>query len=123
VETSTPSFGVGYLIGQALNSRKPILCLYPEERALEPLSDGIKGNTSSLINLERYSKKSLPEVVDRFLDGLDLNSLQKFNFVASKEVIEYIRKGAAQEGKSQSEFLRDKIIRDLMPKNQFQDSN
>lgn len=114
VEASIPSFGVGYLLAQALNERKPILCLYPEDRDVEVLSDGIKGSTSSLITLKFYNKKNLETIVSNYLDGLMLNPLQKFNFIASKDIITFIEQQAQKEGKSKSEFLRDLIVNDHM---------
>jgi hypothetical protein len=108
-EVSTPSFGIGYLMGQALTHHKPILCMYPKAGDLKLLSDFVKGNTSSLITLQRYDKKNIESITLKFLDSFRGNQLQKFNFVASKEVVEFIRAGAEHENKTQSEFLRDTI--------------
>ena len=114
IEASTPSFGVGYLLAQALNERHPILCLYPNDQDIEALSDGIKGSTSSLITLKQYTPANLSDIITDYLDGLNLNPLQKFNFVASKEIVDYIEDAAQKAGKSKSEFLRDLIVRDHM---------
>lgn len=118
VEASIPSFGVGYLLAQALNERKPILCLYPKDKDIEVLSDGIKGSTSSLISLKLYGKNNLEEIITDFLDGLMLNPLQKFNFIASKEIIGFIEEGAKKQSKSKSEFLRDLIVNEHLKKRQ-----
>lgn len=114
VEVSTRSFGVGYLIGQALAEHKPILCLYPQEKGLEDLSTLIKGTTSSLITLRRYTEDSLDEVITDYFENIKLDRLHKFNFLASKEVLDFIEEGAKKENKSKSEFLRDKISRELL---------
>ena len=114
VEASTPSFGVGYLLAQALNERRPVLCLYPEDKDIDLLSDSINGSTSSLITLRRYRPDTLSSMVTDYLNGLDLNPLKKFNFVASKEIVDFIEDAAKKAGKSKSEFLRDLIVRDHM---------
>jgi hypothetical protein len=116
IETSTRSFGVGYLLAQALDDHKPVLCLYPEHQDLSELSDGVKGATTSLITLKLYNKNDLTKIIADYLDGLNLNPLQKFNFVASREVLDYIEEGSKNEGKTKSEFLRDKIAKELMNK-------
>jgi hypothetical protein len=111
IESSTPSFGVGYLLAQALQLHKPILCLFPNDGDEKLLSDGIKGNTSSLIDLKLYAN-DITKIINSYLDGLDLNSLIKFNFVANKQVIEFLKKGSQNESKSMSEYLRDLIEND-----------
>lgn len=116
IEATTPSLGVGYLLAQALSDRKPILCLYPEAADDEVLSDGIRGATSSLITLKKYTVSSLYKILEDYLKDIDLNRLQKFNFVVSRDILAFIEKGALEEGKSKSEFLRDKIVRELMDK-------
>ncbi len=114
IEASTPSFGVGYLLAQALQLHKPILCLFPAKGNTELLSDGIKGNASSLITLKLYEITDLKEIINSYLDGLDLNSLVKFNFVANKQVVDFLKTGAAQEGVSMSEYLRNLIENDYI---------
>lgn len=50
-EVSVPSHGVGYEIGYALNLRKPVLCLYHNDRAVSKM---ITGNPNSLLTINAY---------------------------------------------------------------------
>jgi hypothetical protein len=117
VELSTPSFGVGYQFGQALANRKHVLALYPDSMPEEEVSDIVKGHTSSLVSLRSYSDGIIENVIRDYLASLTLADLRKFNFIATDEIIDYVEKGARKEGKSKSEFLRDKILSELMHKN------
>ena len=116
VELSTPSFGVGYQFGQALANRKHVLCLYPDSMYQNKISDIVKGHSSSLVTLKAYNKSSIQKVIRDYLAGLTLADLRKFNFIATDEIIDFIEDGAEKEGKSKSEFLRDRILTDLMHK-------
>lgn len=49
VECSRPSLGIGYLIHQSINERRPILCMYNAEYLADPLSDMVTGNHSTLL--------------------------------------------------------------------------
>lgn len=111
VESSLPSFGIGFLMSQALQERKPILCLYPETKDVSELSDMIGGNISSLIKLRPYNKTNLSAVIAEYCQSLATDDLHKFNFIASREVLDYIDDGADRTGKSKSEFLRDELTR------------
>ncbi|KXK08660.1 MAG: hypothetical protein QY330_05125 [Candidatus Dojkabacteria bacterium] len=116
IDLSTPSFGVGYLFGQALANHRPILCLYPETVSLESISEIVKGSTSSLVTLKSYSESNVRDIIRDYLAGMSLDSLRKFNFIASEEIMRFIEDGSVKEGKSKSEFLRDKILNELITK-------
>ncbi|MDQ6984723.1 MAG: hypothetical protein Q9M91_07685 [Candidatus Dojkabacteria bacterium] len=109
LEVTTPSIGIGYVFGYALAHRKPILCLYKDKFNDEEISEVIKGESSSLIFLKNYNNESIGNILDKFFENLELHKLQKFNFVASKEIVDFIKQGAEKERKSASEFLRDLI--------------
>lgn len=114
MEISTPSFGVGYFIGQAIAQRKRVLCLYPEEMQEAELSEIVTGSTSSLLTHSKYNDQNLEQVIRDFQASMKMDELRKFNFIATDEIIDYIEKGATKENKSKSEFLRDKIMQELM---------
>ena len=70
-EVSTPSHGVGYEIGYALDLNKPVLCLYQN---LVGVSKMILGNPHPLLTVEAYSdlnevkgilRKYLAEIPDQ----------------------------------------------------------
>ncbi|MFQ5492814.1 MAG: nucleoside 2-deoxyribosyltransferase [Candidatus Dojkabacteria bacterium] len=116
VELSQRSFGVGYQYGQALANRKRVLVLSPEDIEEEKISDIVKGSTSSLVTLLSYSDKNIDKVVRDYLAGLSMDDLRKFNFIATDDIVRFIEEGADREGKSKSEFLRDKIANELIGK-------
>ena len=55
-EVSTPSHGVGYEIGYALNLNKPVLCLYNQSVLITKM---ITGNPHPLLTVKKY--KDWPE--------------------------------------------------------------
>ena len=50
-EVSTPSHGVGYEIGYALNIQKPVLCLYNQKVVVSKM---ITGNPDPLLSVKKY---------------------------------------------------------------------
>lgn len=67
-EVSTPSHGVGYEIGYALNARKPVLCLY---RAGLRVSKMILGNRDPRLRKMAYETPAeAVQQVRAFLAGL-----------------------------------------------------
>ena len=113
-EVTTPSLGVGYLIGQALANRKPILCLYDQTERRQNISDIVSGSTSSLLILKYYQPNNIISVIKKYLKNFKKPQLAKFNFLISPEIKQYLDWGAAKERTTRSEFLRHKIIKDLI---------
>ncbi|MCK4545927.1 MAG: hypothetical protein KAW17_00670 [Candidatus Eisenbacteria sp.] len=69
-EVSTPSFGVGYEISEALHCAKPVLCLRHESLKGKILSALIYGNTSPFITVRHYDDHTVAELVREFLAAL-----------------------------------------------------
>ena len=109
VECQIPSFGIGFLMHLALQERVPILCLYPKGSENSDLSDMILGNSSSLVSLRPYVTSTLHQVISEYCDSLQSDDLHKFNFIASREILNFIADGAKASNKSKSEFLRDEL--------------
>jgi len=107
IDLSARSFGAGYIFGQALAHRRPVLCLHPDDVPEKQVSEIVKGSTSSLVTLKTYNSKTIDEIVRDYLAGVSLDNLRKFNFIATDEIMQFIDAGAEREGKSKSEFLRD----------------
>lgn len=114
VELSTPSLGVGYFIGQTIASHKKLLALYPDTMLVETLSEIVTGSTSSYLSLNQYNQDNLETIIRDYVASFSMEELRKFNFVANEQILDFIDKGSIQEGKSKSEFLRDKILTELM---------
>ncbi len=67
-EVSTPSLGVGYEIGRALENQKPVLCLY-RKGSLKTLSAMIAGSPD--LKVVHYSElQEALDAVDTFLNYL-----------------------------------------------------
>jgi nucleoside 2-deoxyribosyltransferase len=67
-EVSTPSLGVGYECGYAIQHGKPVLCVY---RAGLRMSKMLLGNPASNLTVATYQNKAeLDQKVDAFLNGL-----------------------------------------------------
>lgn len=116
VECSSPSFGIGYLMHQAVSQRTPLLCLYDDHLKVGELSDMITGNHSTLIKVLPYSLDTVNEVIAGYLSTLKGEDIHKFNFLATSEILEYIEEGAEKNGTSKSEFLRDEIVSKIIRK-------
>jgi nucleoside 2-deoxyribosyltransferase len=64
-EVGTPSHGVGYEIGYALGSKKPVLCLYQSGIRVSKM---ITGNRNPLLQVKSYrSTEELPALIREFL--------------------------------------------------------
>jgi hypothetical protein len=66
-EVSTPSFGVGYEICEALHCAKPVLCLRHESLQDQILSALITGNSSPHIKVMHYNEENVGDLVREFL--------------------------------------------------------
>jgi nucleoside 2-deoxyribosyltransferase len=67
-EVSTPSHGVGYEIGYALNLEKPVLCLYQHHVNLSKM---ITGNPNPLLTVKSYQDLTEAESILRdYLAGI-----------------------------------------------------
>ncbi len=65
-EVSTPSHGVGYEIGFALNLEKPVLCLHRQDFKISKM---ISGNPHPKLQIEQYTdQEELKEILGTFLD-------------------------------------------------------
>jgi len=113
-DLSKPSFGVGYFIGQAIANHKKVLCLYPDSRKKSELSEIVVGSTSSLLTLKEYNLDNIEKIIRNYIANIQLDDLRKFNFIATENILKYIAEGAKKEKKSKSEFLRDKILKEVM---------
>jgi hypothetical protein len=66
-EVSTPSLGVGYEYGRAVQQGKPVLCVY---RSGLRMSKMITGNPAPHLTVAAYSSEAeLDALVDAFLKG------------------------------------------------------
>jgi len=68
-EVSTPSHGVGYEIGYALDLDKPVLCLYQKDIVVSKM---ITGNSHPLLNVMEYQDMAhAEEILQTYLATYD----------------------------------------------------
>lgn len=67
-EVSTPSHGVGFEIGYALNLGKPVLAIYDQSRVLSKM---ILGNDAPTLSIARYTNEAQAlEALRNFLNSI-----------------------------------------------------
>jgi nucleoside 2-deoxyribosyltransferase len=66
-DVTQPSLGVGYEIGVAVSSRKPVLCLHRNDVDPRSLSFMIQGNTEPHLAVRRFDESSLDAVLRDFI--------------------------------------------------------
>ncbi len=65
-EVTTPSHGVGYEIGYALNLEKPVLCLHKQDAEISKM---ISGNPHPKLHIKAYRHhEELKPLLDAFLE-------------------------------------------------------
>lgn len=114
VEATNPSTGVGYFISQALVHKKPLLCLFQHSSEEETLSGLVEGTKSFLVKKSKYTSNNLQSIIEDFVNSASEQRLQKFNFIATKQIVDFLEEGAVKAGKSKSEYLRDLIHEKIM---------
>lgn len=122
-EVAMPSFGVGYAIRQALDQRKPVLCLYPNSMDPTLVSDAFLGSTSNLLRVDFYDGKNLRQVLRSNIAAIQSGGLAKFNFLITPEITAYLDWATRKTRKSKSEFLREVIVKGIIQKDkEYQES-
>lgn len=82
------------------------------EIGAKAVSHLLTGSTEKALFLWGYDpadRKSLKKRIDEFLERLGNLKLEKFNFIATQEIKNYIGWGSRQQNVSQSEFLRQTL--------------
>lgn len=115
-EVSIPSSSVGYQIGHAFSKKIPTLCIYSSEFGEMKAPQVIDINETSTIKIEKYNTKELSKILSNFFLNLPSSKLIKFNFIITPEIEKYINWGAIKENISKSEFLRRKVLNELIKK-------
>lgn len=106
VEVSTPSFGLGQEIEDAIRFKKPILAIHIPEVKPHILTVGAE----DLIFITPYTLSSLNEVLKENLEMLSLGEMRRFTMLFPADITEYLDGLTAKEKISRSEYIR-KIIR------------
>jgi len=124
-ETSIVSWGVVYQITYAITKKIPTLCLFDKELKASEISNMLPGIRSKYLFLEQYEgdkyledkiKDFVSKVEKSILVKVEKSILVKFNFIATKEIKNYIEWVAKKKNISKSEFLRDAIKTEIIDK-------
>lgn len=116
-ETSIVSWGVVYQITYAITKKIPTLCLFDKELKASEISNMLPGIRSKYLFLEQYEgDKYLEDKIKDFVSKVEKSILVKFNFIATKEIKNYIECVAKKKNISKSEFLRDAIKTEIIDK-------
>jgi len=115
-DVSIPSASVGFQIGYALSNKIPTLCLYSSDFGAKKPPQVIDVSDASNLKIEEYNLKNIKSIIRNFLLKVPSVKLIKFNFIITPEIEMYLTWGARTYGVSKSEFLRRKVIDEVISK-------
>jgi len=104
-EVSYPSIGLGEQIALAVQRKIPVACLYNETVEKVP-SKLLPRTRPNLLQLFPYNNKALENVIENVLSRVMGNDFEKFNFIITPLLNEYLLKESVKRQMSKSEFLR-----------------
>ena len=114
-DLSVPSTSVGYQVFMAIECGLPVLCLYSLDFGLKKPPQVIQSIDSSLLKVSSYTGNSYKKVIKDFLKKGKRKELVKFNFVATREIAEYldwlskklkVTKSAALRGEIEEKLIK-----------------
>jgi len=112
VEATTPSFGVGQEIAEALNNNKQVLVLYSPGKKPHILINHGK----DVIYFAEYTKETLSAVLDEYIEYAKTNTDTRFNFFISPQIGSYLDWVSRKRKLPRAVYLR-KLIEDDMDGN------
>jgi len=116
LETSTPSFAVGYLVSQALNLSKPVIALHLKGN--EPFF--IQGSESEKLQIVEYTKDSMESDLKVALDYASDQQDTRFNFFISPKIANYLDWVAKSKRLPRAVYLRRLIEEHLENNEEYQ---
>lgn len=108
-EITSPSTGVGQQIAFALSWKIPVIAIY-KKGAQNPSRFTI-GTPSELISIVEYDENDLKKKLYDNFENFSKKRFEKFNFISTREINEFLEKKSNKLGFSKSQLLR-KIIAD-----------
>lgn len=113
-DLSMPSASVGYQVSVAIEHGLPVLCLYSIDFGLKKLPQVIGSIDSSLLEVSSYTGSNYKKVIRNFLKKEKRKELVKFNFIATREIVEYLGWLSKKLRTTKSAALRSEIEEKLM---------
>lgn len=118
VEASTPSFGVGQEISEALNDNKQVVVLYVGKAKPHIL---VSQNQESIYFAE-YSKETLAKVLEDYIEYARSNSDTRFNFFISPQIGYYLDWISRKHKLPRAVYLRRLIEEEMENNKEFENS-
>lgn len=112
-ETSTPSFGVGFLIQRSIDYSKPTVVLYYGKDTPYFLS----GIEDEKLIIKSYDEKNYEQVLRKALEAAREKRDKRFNFFLSPKLLQYIDDASKERGITKSKLLRDMIVKHMRDDN------
>lgn len=121
-DLSVPSTSVGYQVFMAIECGLPVLCLYSLDFGLKKPSQVIQSIDSPLLEVASYAGNGYKDVIRNFLKKGKRKELVKFNFVATREIVEYLDWLSKKLKVTKSAALRNEIEEKLIsPGKEYQE--
>ncbi|KXK26811.1 MAG: hypothetical protein TR69_WS6001000832 [candidate division WS6 bacterium OLB20] len=121
-ETTNYGSGIGYLIAQALNEKKPVLALYNPEKGEKP-SAIIKesANKSRLLHFSEYTDSTLEGVIKTFLSDLKKVMDTKFILIISPEIERYLEWVSDERRMHKAQVVRQAVEETIEKDKEYQE--
>ncbi|NCN08053.1 hypothetical protein COY29_05020 [Candidatus Woesebacteria bacterium CG_4_10_14_0_2_um_filter_39_14] len=114
-EITYPSTGVGQQIAFALSWKIPVIAIY-KKGANNPSRFTI-GTPSELLSVVEYNENNLKTILVENFNNFSKKEFEKFNFISTGEINDYLKKTSLSFGLSKSQLLR-KIVLDWIKNHQ-----
>lgn len=114
---SMQSTSVGYQVFMAIKYGLPVLCLYSLDFGLKNPPQILQSIDSPLLEVSSYSGKNYKKVIRDFLKKRKSKELVKFNFIATREIVDYLDWLSKKLKVTKSSALRGEIEEKLMKHN------
>lgn len=104
-ETSFPSISVGYEISLALHFGKPVLILFSNG----PPPSLLAHHRDEKLICQRYSEKTMPEIIDNFIKLVKETIDTRFTFFITREIAAHLEDISKKEKLPKAVYLRQLI--------------
>lgn len=88
--------------------------MHKREHKVAAIEDIVKSYHSAIAQSILYTDNNLEKVLSEYLKSYKPEAPVKFNFIANKGIIRFIKDGAKKSDKSMSEYLRDIITKQFL---------
>lgn len=113
-EITYPSTGVGQQIGLALSWKIPVIALHQLNNP--EVSRFAVGMESPYLQVKEYNPDNIQSILDESLSSVVNKQFERFNFISTKEINDYLGENSSKQNISKSQYLR-RIVREWMVKN------